>query len=134
MAQVTKIVLGQISDSILALCKDQKINVPALHNAVNSALGQMSHDQEKDQDSAVMKWRKASKKQNETFRLTEKLAKQYTFTGGNGGIRFYWFNQQLLDMEQTVGTMNLADWPSYLNSWIAKFKDVPEMTEAPVQA
>ena len=119
----TKIVLGQISDSILALCEEQGIDLTKLHNAVNSSLGQMSHDAEKDGDTAVMKWKKATKKVNESFRLTEKLAKQFIFNGSNGGIRFYLFNQDLLDLEQKVGAMNLADWPSYLASWVLKFKE-----------
>lgn len=117
----TRIVLGQISDSILDLAKSQGIDVPALHNAVNSALGQMAHDAEKDGDKAVMAWKKATKKANESFRLTEKLTRQYVFNGSNGGIRFYLFNQDLLDLEQRVGALPLADWPSYLQTWMAKF-------------
>ncbi len=117
----TKIVLGQISDSILDLVVNQGLDLDAIRNAVNSALGQMAHDAEKDGDKAVMTWKKATKKANESFRLTEKLQKQFVFNGSNGGIRFYLFNQDLLDLEQKVGTMNLADWPTYLNSWMAKF-------------
>jgi len=118
----TKITLGQVSDSILELIENQGLDLGQIRNAVNSALGQMAHDAEKDGDVAVMKWKKATKKTNESFRLTEKLQKQFVFNGSNGGIRFYLFNQDLLDLEQKVGTMNLADWPSYLESWMVKFK------------
>ena len=119
---VTSIVLGQVSDSILALCDEQKIDIAKLHNAVNSALGQMAHSADKDVNKAIMAWSKATKKKNESFRLTEKIQKQFVFSGSNGGIRFYLFNQDLLDLEQKVGAIDLADWPSYLQNWVAKFR------------
>lgn len=129
----TSIVLGQISDSILDLMVTDGIDKDKLRNAVNSALGQMAHSADKDVNKAVMAWSKATKKKNESFRLTEKIQKQFVFAGSNGGIRFYLFNQDLLDLEQKVGAIALAGWPSYLESWVAKFQaaEVPAEETTP---
>jgi len=118
-AIVTRVTLGQISDSILDLCQTDKIDIGQLRNAVDSSLARMPLDDASEK--GTMSWKQATKKQAETFKLTERQVNKFVVKGGDNGLRFFLFNQEVLAMEQRVGTLKLAGWPTYLESWVAKF-------------
>lgn len=114
-----RITLTQVSDSILALCKMEKVDVVQLKNAVDSALARMSH--EDSTDKAVITWKAATKKVAETFKLTERQVNKFIMRGNDPGLRFYLWNQEVMALEQRVGAMEFASFPTYLQSWIEKF-------------
>lgn len=104
--------------SVLALTVS--LDVDRMVNAVNSALGEMSKDEESGGAKAVLSW-KSKKNEGESFRLRESIVNYYTHKGGNNALRFFYFCQEVKSIEKVTGKLVLSDWPEYLVGWTKKF-------------
>ena len=115
----TKVTISSFCTAIEALIAKQGLDIDKMINAVNSALGELSFDDEKS--SGKMTYGKATTKRYAEFRLTERTVSK--FSGGcNNALRLYFFDQELRSLDSIIGSPMLENWPGSLVSWVLKFK------------
>lgn len=102
-----------------------------LLDSVNSALGELVHDDTKTDAKVRVKVGKNDKP--DTVRFTEKVLSTFKGNASNP-LRLYQFSQDLAELEKVVGKITLSEWPSYLAGWVSKFKLTPSTSpvEPPV--
>jgi hypothetical protein len=121
MAITISLSVESLVSSVSTLCADTHVDSSKLINAINSALGEMSHDESSGGAKAVMAWKQGTKNKAESFRLKEAIVNYYQ-GGGSNALRCYYFIQEVARIEKTTGKLSLAGWPEYLENWIKKFQ------------
>jgi hypothetical protein len=124
----TKVQLGSWSESVAELISAQGLNSLQVRNAVDSALGELTAD-DIGKIKSKSKIKVGDSENPDLFQLTEKQTNKFSGPASSP-LRLYYFNQELLAMEKTVGVVSLNGWPSYLGDWMKKFAPLPEQKAA----
>lgn len=120
----TKVTLGQLADSILALCEAKGIDIGQLRNVVNAELGQCAHDGDTEvKAKASIKPGKGDKP--EVFKLSERQLNKFEMKGIRPALRFYFWNQEMQRLEQVTGIIPMNAFPDNLAMFAVKFVKVP---------
>lgn len=110
--------LTMFAGAVEKLIEADKLDRQAMLNAVNAALGELDHA--KTSTAKLDGKIKATKDAGEQFKLTEKLVNQFSATV-SAPLRFYVLSQDIGALEERVGQITLAEWPTWLRTWAIKF-------------
>lgn len=119
----TKITIGNLAASIAQLIDSQRLDESKIRNVVNSQLGQLNLEKE-GEIRGKAKIKVGNEETPDEFKLTERQVNKFT-GGATSGLRFYYFNQEVLALEKTIGVFELSEWPEHLRVWLKKFAQAP---------
>lgn len=120
----TKILLGSLAASIAQLIEEQHLDESKIRNVVNASLGQLNLEKEGEVKGKA-KIKVGNEETPDEFKLTERQVNKFT-GGATSALRFFFFNQEMLSLEKTVGVLELSEWPEHIRHWMKKFEPASE--------